>query len=168
MERLNFQRLKEMQGYLDETIVQKHQLQNVDLINKKVVALEVELSEFANEMRFFKFWSKKGPDYEKALEEFVDSLHFFISLANDLGIEEPAMPHGASEGKESIETVYTKCKQWVLDITKATDREKQDAWHGAYGYFQQMASMCGFSEKDIAEGYVNKMGTNYRRQEQNY
>ena len=44
------------------------------------MALLVE-RELANETRSFKFWSTKGPSAnEIILEEYVDSIHFLLSL----------------------------------------------------------------------------------------
>jgi dimeric dUTPase (all-alpha-NTP-PPase superfamily) len=60
---------------------------NSHLLTQTILALQVELSEFANETRCFKHWSTKGlkdMDNEKALEEFIDALHFYLSIANQL------------------------------------------------------------------------------------
>ena len=58
-------------------------LEDKDLEENKILALLVEISELANETRCFKHWSKKGPSEESVLlEEYVDSLHFFLSIAN--------------------------------------------------------------------------------------
>ncbi len=48
---------------------------------KRDLALTIELAELANETRCFKYWSSKGPsEREVILEEFVDSIHFLLSL----------------------------------------------------------------------------------------
>ena len=83
---MNLTKLFEIQSVLDERIVKEHGLQGVDLVDKKIIALKVELSEFANETRAFKFWSKKEPSpKEITLEEYVDALHFFLSLGLSRG-----------------------------------------------------------------------------------
>lgn len=55
---MNLDRLFEMQRKLDERIVKEKRLQDVDLLDKKILALQVELGELANEWRGFKFWSE--------------------------------------------------------------------------------------------------------------
>lgn len=58
-----------------------------EVLNKTIVALVSEIGEFSNEIRTFKFWSTK-PDLfdaeyknrEKALSEYADVMHFFLSL----------------------------------------------------------------------------------------
>ncbi|MFC4389125.1 dUTP diphosphatase [Gracilibacillus marinus] len=54
---MNFEKLFEIQAGLDEHIIQEKGLQGQDLLDKKILALQVELGELANEWRGFKFWS---------------------------------------------------------------------------------------------------------------
>src|SRR3982751_2341359 len=83
MKKMNVKRLSEMQKVLDDRIIKEHQLEDKDLEENKILALLVEISELANETRCFKHWSTKGPSEESVLlEEYVDSLHFFLSIAN--------------------------------------------------------------------------------------
>ncbi|GGJ68484.1 dimeric dUTPase (all-alpha-NTP-PPase superfamily) [Anoxybacillus voinovskiensis] len=55
---MNLRKLFEMQRQLDEYIEQKHpRKEGEDRLAKKILALQVELGELANEWRGFKFWS---------------------------------------------------------------------------------------------------------------
>jgi len=54
------------------------------LINDKMMATMVEVGEMANEHRGFKYWSAKGPNEEKLKEEYIDVLHFVLSLGNEI------------------------------------------------------------------------------------
>src|SRR5690625_5238764 len=47
-----------MQAELDKKIVKEKGLEGQDLLDKKILALQVELGELANEWRGFKFWSE--------------------------------------------------------------------------------------------------------------
>ena len=80
---MNVKKLCEMQEILDQRIMKEHGLEGKNLEDNKILALLVEICELANETRCFKHWSTKGPS-EKGilLEEYVDSLHFFLSIAN--------------------------------------------------------------------------------------
>ena len=74
---------------LDEIFLKKYE--NVEkYYEKNVIELIVELSEFANETKCFKYWSIKTMDKEKALEEYADcitmSLSFFTTFNIDLEI----------------------------------------------------------------------------------
>jgi len=59
------------------------------ILTSTILALIVEIGEMANEIRCFKHWSKK-PSSKRViiLEEYVDALHFFLSIANQLGFNE--------------------------------------------------------------------------------
>lgn len=62
-------------------------IKNETLLTQTILALQVELSEFANETKCFKYWSVKGlqqANMDKVKEEFIDTMHFFLSLANQL------------------------------------------------------------------------------------
>ena len=54
---MNLSKLFEMQRKLDERIIEEKGLQGQNLLDKKILALQVELGELANEWRGFKFWS---------------------------------------------------------------------------------------------------------------
>lgn len=77
---MKLQELFNMQEELDR-FIQSNQEINEDVFRKKGLALLVELAELANETRCFKFWSTKGPSERSViLEEYVDSIHFLLSL----------------------------------------------------------------------------------------
>ncbi len=85
---MDWNQLLNMQNELDRHIESEHGLQNADLVDKKILALLVELGELANETRCFKFWSKKAPsEQEVILEEYVDGIHFILSLGIEIGIQ---------------------------------------------------------------------------------
>lgn len=57
------------------------------LINERVLALIVECGELANALkgRGFKYWSQKQPESkERLLDEYVDILHFWLSIGLSL------------------------------------------------------------------------------------
>src|SRR5690625_3309515 len=78
---MNWTTLFSMQKKLDDYIAKSHSLVDEDLFDQKVLALIVELSELANETRSFKFWSmNQSGDREQIVEEFVDGIHFMLSV----------------------------------------------------------------------------------------
>lgn len=63
---MNLTKLFETQKILDQRIIKQHGLEGQDLLPQKILALQVELGECANEWRGFKFWSKdRNPRYER-------------------------------------------------------------------------------------------------------
>lgn len=70
-----------MQEKLDQHIMEQHNLYGKPLFSEKLLALQVEIAELANETRCFKFWSNRGPSSkETILEEYVDCLHFILTI----------------------------------------------------------------------------------------
>jgi len=55
---MNLQKLFEIQAGLDYHIVKEKGLEGQNLLDEKILALQVELGECANEWRGFKFWSE--------------------------------------------------------------------------------------------------------------
>ena len=106
---MNLQKLFDLQRQLDEHIEKEHPRQDgEDRLAKKILALQVELGELANEWRGFKYWSNNQeprtalteiPSYagipfftdaktrNPMLEEYVDCLHFILSIGLELGIK---------------------------------------------------------------------------------
>src|SRR5699024_6894313 len=86
---MNLQPLFETQPKLDKRIVEQKELEEQDLLDKKILALQVELGELANELpEVFKFWSNKKNNYKKALEEYCDCLHFILSIGLEHNFDE--------------------------------------------------------------------------------
>src|SRR5690606_21727353 len=96
---MNLYKLFKIQAKLDEKIVKEKGLEGQDLLDKKILALQVELGELANCWRGFKYWSNDQEPITKIdignsqysivnplLEEYVDCLHFILSIGNDIGI----------------------------------------------------------------------------------
>ncbi|MBM7869320.1 dimeric dUTPase (all-alpha-NTP-PPase superfamily) [Clostridium pascui] len=102
--------LYELQNELDKYILEKKnkQLMPKQLLTDTLLALQVEVSELANETRCFKHWSNKGPSSKDViLEEYVDILHFFLSVGNQLGFS-----------AKEIEDAYFKKRQININRVK--------------------------------------------------
>jgi len=93
-----------MQEVLDNKIHADKGLTREETFHKRILALLVEVGEMMNEHRSFKYWSEDqeprtnvkaniesvNPIKSKnlLLEEYVDCIHFLLSIGNDLGIQE--------------------------------------------------------------------------------
>ena len=159
----------QMQKQLDAYIEKNHQLHGDDLFNKKVLALLVELGELANETRCFKFWSLKAPSTKEViLEEFVDGVHFMLSLGIECGfdsIAEISAPNGERNGETTITDQFIQ----VFEAIQAFRLSR--SIHTYEKMFQQyltLARLLGFSDDEIKEAYIAKNEVNYKRQEEGY
>ena len=216
---MNLQPLFETQAKLDKRIVEKKGLQGQDLLDKKILALQVELGELANEHRGFKFWSEdqeprtygfdddkdceycngtgtvRGhpsdigyscPDcegsgfmhYNPLLEEYVDCLHFILSIGNDLGItHENICVEDDLTGINATETFnilfsHVSGLHTLLDVNlpaTVTDEDIKDVYHDIFECFIGLGEAdLGFTWEEIEQAYFEKNKINHERQANGY
>ena len=161
---MNLQNLFKMQRELD-SYIETNMKVNEDVFQRKGLALIVELAELANETRCFKFWSNKGAsEREVILEEYVDSIHFLLSL----GIEKKldyleVWPQ--SNLKQEITEIFLMTNSAILDfLTNPSENRYEKVWimYGA------IAEKLGFSSEEVLNAYISKNETNYERQKNGY
>lgn len=152
------------QKALDKEIQERHHVTYESTLHERMLALLVELGEFANETRTFKFWSLKGPSpKERILDEYADALHFFLSLGIAVGIDHFAHDFVPYQGKltDQILGVY----QEVVVFTKTGDvMDYEKAFHA----FLNLLPSLGYNEEDMFAAYRAKLAVNYERQETHY
>ncbi|WP_156291416.1 dUTP diphosphatase [Oceanobacillus salinisoli] len=161
---MNWDELFSMQYDLDYYIQQNHDLANSDLFQEKYLALLVELGELANETRCFKFWSKKPRnDASVILEEYVDGLHFILSLGLEKGYRYDSKElgeHTVSETKQFNE-VFKACTEFYNDTS-------QSNYESLFLKYLQLGKLLGYNESDIQDAYYKKNEINYDRQNKGY
>lgn len=154
-----------MQKRLDTYIMQNNNLQeNEELFQKKILALLVELGELANETRCFKFWSMKPSSAkEKVLEEYVDGIHFILSLGLDKNLEFVSQHTDVVDlsTTDHFIHVFKKC---ILFKNNPT----QPNYHSLFTSYLQLGALLGFNEEDIQKAYTQKNEINFERQDQGY
>lgn len=226
---MNLKPLFEMQKVLDYRIEQEHPRQEgEDRLAKKLLALQVELGECANEWRGFKFWSNnqkpskiihttQGATTENAvfyhcaddecgerfykddkrlndlfgkneedcptckdgylnafreknplLEEFVDVLHFSISIAIELGLTTYKVTNldDLRYHKNSVIKTFSMVYRDIneLQYYENADRYIRDFLDGVLG----LGYKLGFTFEEIEQAYISKNQTNHSRQNNGY
>jgi dimeric dUTPase (all-alpha-NTP-PPase superfamily) len=163
---VQLEKLFVLQKNLDAHIEAKHGLQQEDLFNRKVLALQVEIGELANETRCFKFWSiKSSSSQDVILEEFVDGIHFILSLGIECGFNEQSFELQRNPSSISVN------EQFLLVYEKIGVFQRSKTHIDYVSLFEsylQLASQLGFSNDEIEEAYLSKNEVNYQRQENNY
>ena len=177
---MNLNSLFKKQKQLDEYIVKEKELEGVDLLPRKTVALICELYECINEARFFKYWSEnQKPNIEEheidevdgnivqivrtpLLEEYIDTIHFTLSIANDLGVHE----------HKYVKTQPQDLNDLVLGITNLAtiipiSKEKHQV-ESLINNIITLGYQLGFDEKAVIEAYHEKNKENYARQKVGY
>lgn len=167
---MNLQKLFEIQRILDEKIVKEKGLEGQDLLDKKVLALRVELFELLNELpEEFKFWSNKENNLERALEELIDSLHFILSIGNELGVSERihvSKMYGMTKTKHVHEMISRLDEDAISLVDSHTYYKKSGKRYfdiGCYfnivNRFFALTEMLGFTWEQIEQGYYEKNAT---------
>jgi len=159
--------LFELQLGLDKEIMEKHPGVCYETTKeKRILALLVELGEFANETRTFKFWSLKGPsEKEVIMDEYADAIHFFLSLGLTIGLN--SFEHTFNKSipfanlTEAIINVYQRVVEFSKDNTK-------EAYETAFHAYLDILPQLGYNGDDMLEAYRKKLKVNYVRQETHY
>ena len=127
------------------------------------------------------FWDyshfpKKEP--RKLLEEYVDCLHFFLSIARQLYLPADDLygPDDYAEGDTSV--LFTEILHgigmiigdlFLVDPEKNFTEHRKHFFKGALCAFYVLGEQhLGFSFKQISEAYVAKNAVNHQRQENGY
>lgn len=200
---MNLKPFFEKQQQLDQYIIKKKGLEGQDLLPNKILALQVELGELANEWRGFKHWSNnKEPrtiaergtcemcagtgrypfnepeaencpmcqgegeqTYNPLLEEYVDCLHFILSIGNDLGIAEEW-----DTNIEFDESGFMDITSQFIEVFSGVAAAGYDVhdWFELTERFMALGTLLGFRWEQIEQAYNEKWDENKRRQAAGY
>jgi dimeric dUTPase (all-alpha-NTP-PPase superfamily) len=156
--------LFEMQKALDDRIIEEKGLEGQDLFFNTVLALLVEVSECANEWRGFKHWSEDQEPRKGLLEEYVDGLHFVLSLGLQIDKTEPWINLDFFNLKSlSITEQFLLVSEEILKM-----RYGQGYYEDLINTFLCLGSMLGFTWEQIEQAYKEKNATNHLRQSSGY
>ncbi|MBG9541655.1 dUTP diphosphatase [Cytobacillus firmus] len=163
---MNYQQLFQMQKGLDSHIESNHGLEEEDLFERKILALLVELGELANETRCFKFWSlKPSSPQETVLEEFVDGIHFILSLGIECGFDGEKDFAVALEKAASVNGQFLSVYEAIGKFRSSRSLMDYKELIAAYLH---LGEMLGFNSSHIEKAYIDKNEVNYKRQAEGY
>jgi dimeric dUTPase (all-alpha-NTP-PPase superfamily) len=202
---MDIKNLFDTQAALDEHIMQEHpELRGQNNLDWKLLALQVELGECANEWRGFKKWSKDqepriykkethyvdvptdnpkwierkdiGKVRNPLLEEYVDCLHFILSIGLELGAHNwmKLNQYPASNENGSITLQFLDVHSKTLKVCEEILRmeleplEFRNLFTKAFESFLQLGSKLGFTWEQVEEGYYAKNKVNHERQKAGY
>ena len=205
---MNLQPLFETQRELDAKILLKKGLSGQDLLDKKILALQVELGELANEWRGFKFWSENqepntleiiecqfcdegsihngkietetciecGGEFiierkNPLLEEYVDCLHFILSIGDDLGITYELVD--IRDYTEYTTTfvfsgLFFQISNLEEDLYNHREYKLESDYGMIFQVFLALGKKLGFTWEQIEESYFAKNKINHERQANGY
>ena len=158
--------LLEMQKVLDEAILKEHgNVYDEKIAEQMKIALFVELGELMNEMPTkFKHWKKTAKDNrEAALVEYVDALHFALSLTN----------HSKAQGEfddcyESYSDLVHLDYSWILYSIMNECFDETSNLNMILGHLFILGNKLGFTWDEIYKAYKDKNAINYERLKSGY
>ena len=156
--------LYQKQAELDQRIADNHHVSYETTRERRILALFVEIGEFANATRCFKYWSNKPSEAQDiVLDEYVDGLHFFLSLGIDIKTNKKT--YHFTKRAENL------TKQ-VLEVYRLASifYKKQDekSYIKAFQAFINIVPLLKVRWSTIEKAYYKKLGENYTRQDNNY
>lgn len=207
---MNLQPLFELQDVLDKKINEEKGLEGRYLLPEKILALQVELAECANEWRGFKFWSEnqepriKIPVYQECivclgagyivhdngivtedcvpckaegrfhigyesplLEEYVDCLHFILSIGLEINKTNPinaitmhSIHEDASTDKDFIVGTFSQIFKYTWNV--------HVDYTLLFAEFLKLGISLNFTWDQIVQAYYKKNQINHKRQKNGY
>ena len=152
------------QAELDQRIADNHHVSYETTRERRILALLVEIGEFANATRWFKYWSNKASEpLDIVLDEYVDGLHFFLSLGIDIKVNKKTYnytKHADNLTKQVLETYR------LASIFYKNQDEK--SYIKAFQAFINIVPLLKVRWNVIEKAYYKKLGENYHRQDTNY
>lgn len=156
--------LYKKQRELDEEIAANHDVSYSSTRNKRTLALLVELGEFANATRTFKYWSNKASESkERVLDEFADGLHFLLSLGIDQGFEVDSI-EVFDDGNSLTDNLL---RTYELTSIFYSDQTRTNYLKMFYSYLVSLFKL-GYSWEEARDAYYLKLKENHNRQATNY
>lgn len=182
LKKIEWKELLDAQRNLDLHTFELRGLSYEATAEKRLLALLVELHELANETKCFKFWSVKATgNREKILMEYVDVLHFILSIfcargesMDGIGIRSDlAKEDGDFTSAAFLELVVgfsslvknmfnmERHHESGLDTPNEQIHEEFKVWTQK---FIDLASYLGFGWSEVVEAYWKKWKINIERQ----
>lgn len=217
---INLTELFEVQRKLDAEIEKKHPtVPGEDRLAKRILALQVELGECANEWRGFKFWSNRqepnlvyqttcdpasathhycdeckgvvsnentNKHYEicegdlypmksknPLLEEYVDCLHFVLSIGNGLNFDIQMLEQMISPKKmKNLADQFLWTNRGLTNLYEAhrdmTPTSRPHYYLLLFDAIMGLGEMLGFTWEQVTDAYISKNKTNWERQANGY
>ena len=156
--------LYQKQKELDARIAENHHVTYGTTRERRILALLVEIGEFANATRCFKYWSNKPSEaMDIVLDEYVDGLHFFLSLGIDINTSKKQ--YNYTKKADNLAKQILEVYRLASNFYKMQDEK---SYIKAFQAFINITPLLKVRWTTIEKAYYKKLGENYHRQDTNY
>lgn len=133
------------------------------MFEKNCIELIVEIAEFANESRCFKYWSNKSMKKEETLEELADCIMVCLYFYNYLNIDEVKIK------TYDFSSDILICLNDVFKLsTLLIDNVNEKIVIKIFSYLIYIGSLINLEEKEIYEACLRKIEKQEKRLEEGY
>lgn len=184
----NYRKLLQDQHELDSFIAETQgvNINDMEIIKKKVVALIVEVGECMNEWQGFKYWKvNHQPKRLTMLEEYADILAFSFGVGYSLGVTNHlAMVYNAYEAErgKNVQHHFMKLYSEAMALYEHLDGIKKPSSEWGIHEVEKVGTLATFvviaalklgasleiDENTMAELYYTKRAINVERQNTGY
>ncbi|MGX9340353.1 dUTP diphosphatase [Mycoplasma sp. 4044] len=160
---MNLEHIFAAQKDLDEEFSKNIAPGEQDLKLKCVIALIVEIGEFANEFQEFKYWKvHKNINRQALLEEYADGIHFLSSLSASMHISPIIEPLVLAK------TFSCQLAEVYKASTKLLDELNSKNLTYCYRLYLGLAKVANISEEEILASFARKNQINHQRAHNKY
>lgn len=134
--------------YLDNIFKEKYKNDN-KLVEKNGIELLVEIGEFINETKVFKYWTSKLPNKDKMLDEYADVITMILTFYHELNMDIEELNVNTKENDLLVlfKEIYNLALKF-LDNYKDLDKLFEIVIH--------IGNVLEFSEDEIINAIENK------------
>lgn len=146
-----FKKILKVNQELDKVFDEKYS-SDKDYYNKNCVALLVELGEFINETKCFKYWSIKKPNMDNVLEEYADCITMCLSFFTHLNVEFESIPMHSD-----ITDIFILINEIFKDATNMIDNGNSNLIKKIFSNLLYLGELLNLDKNDIYNACYKKM-----------
>ena len=141
---------------LDEIFIEKYQSDS-KLFEKNCIELLVEIGEFINETKVFKYWSIKTPDKNKILEEYADVITMILTFYGIKNIEltDNTLKLGNDEMLKVV-NILKIINVLYQKVSLLMDNYNEDLIKEIFSYTLFIGKLLEFTEEEVLDAIDKK------------
>jgi len=136
-----------------------------NLYEKNCLELIVEICEFANESKCFKYWTIKKPDRSLLLEEYADCLSMLLCIFNHYEVDEIKIID--RELNDDVVIIFNDVIR-MCTMLMNEDIVTDELLYEIFTYLLHIGKLLNLDDKDIIDACYMKLEKNIERLNSNY
>lgn len=147
---------------LDDIFISRYQ-DDKELVKKNGIEFLVEMGEFVNETKCFKYWTVKKPDKEKVLDEFADCITILLTFFHYLEVDLDNIGN-----HDSSDSVLKVINNTYLLGTELFDNSSEELVKKIFANLLYISELLGLKEEEVVDATFKKLKIVEERLNSNY